>query len=90
MGAFWGFFFVALCCLVVRIMTTTESTKLFNVPLFGLGGVGLYTHNTSNYTVIRANLGRIRWYRGDRKGVGLTSKAVGLSLQAGNGGFDGR
>ena len=88
LGAFWGFF-VALCRLV-RIMTTIEWTKPFNAPFFGLDGVGLYTHNTPNYTVTRANLGRIRWYRGDRKGVGLTSKAVGLSLQAGNGGFDGR
>ena len=63
----FGAFFVALCRLV-RITTTVESIKPFNAPLFGLGGVGLYTHNTPNYTVIRANLGRIRWYRGRQEG----------------------
>ena len=63
----FGAFLVALCRLV-RIMTTIESTKPFNAPLFDLGAVGLYTHNTPNYTVIRANLGRIRWYRGRQEG----------------------
>ena len=81
---FGAFFFVALCRLVVRIMTTTGSTKLFNAPLFGLGGVGLYTHNMPNYTVTPANLGRTRGYGGRQEG------GRGLSLQAGNGGYDGR